>query len=275
MSNMVGQSHAKLNSLLAELGDGWLVPSPWLVSRGYARSLLGYYVQRGWLQSPARGVFVRPGSKPSWQTVVFSLQRLAGMPLHVGGLHALHLHGQDHYLRMGPATVTLYGRARLPSWVHHLGLPEAFSVSPDVKLALTPLGEAMLAAPEELREAGLALMPGDRPDCPFVASMPERAILELLLGVPHAASAGEVDAILQGMSRLRPDLMSALLGQCASVKVKRLFLALAERHGHAWFSHLDLKDVDLGAGKRVLRAGERLHPKYQISLPKDLDEQLG
>ena len=37
------------------------------------------------------------------------------------------------------------------------------------------------------------------------------------------------------------------------------------------YSNLEL---DLGSGKRLLRAGERLHPKYQISLPKDLGEQL-
>ncbi len=272
---MAGQKQFKLNFLLAELGDGWLAPSGWLLARGYTRSLLGHYVQRGWLQSPARGVFHRAGSKPTWQTVVFSLQRLAGLPLHVGGRRALSLQGHDHYLRMGPASVTLCGRARLPGWVSRLGLPETFAVMPDAKLGLAMLTPELLADQEALREAGLESMPGDRPDTPLATALPERAILELLLEVPHNASAVEVDAILQGMSRLRPELMSALLRRCTSVKVKRLFLALAERHGHAWFPHLDLAGVDLGAGKRVLRAGERLHPKYGISLPKDLDEQLG
>lgn len=275
MSNMAGQKATKLNSLLAQLGDGWLAPSAWLAARGYPRSLLGHYVQRGWLHSPARGVFYRAGSKPSWQMVVFSLQRLAGLPLHVGGRHALSLHGQDHYLHMGPATVTLYGPARLPVWVNRLGLAERFTLRPDAKLGLAPLAVALLDDRERLRETGLDLLPGDRPGCPLAVSMPERAILELLLEVPQSASTAEADAILQGMARLRPAVVSALLHRCASVKVKRLFLALAERHDHAWFAHLDLDGVDLGAGKRVLRVGERLHPKYRISLPKDLDEQLG
>jgi hypothetical protein len=109
----------------------------------------------------------------------------------------------------------------------------------------------------------------------MVVSMSERAILELLLGIPASASVLEADAALQGMSRLRPELVSALLRRCSSVKVKRLFLALAERHGHPWLAHLDLDGVDLGTGKRMLRAGERLHPKYNISLPRDLDEHLG
>lgn len=272
---MFGQNVEKLNPLLAKLGDGWLVPSPWLSARGYSRSLLSHYVQRGWLQSPARGVFHRTGSKLSWQIVVFSLQRLAALPLHVGGRHALSHQGQDHYLRMGPATVTLFGRAKLPAWANQLGLPETFTVRSDAKLELTPLTTDLMADQAKLREAGLNLIPGDRPESLLVAAMPERAILELLLGVPQTVSVAEVDAILQGMSRLRPALMSALLRRCASVKVKRLFLSLAERHHHAWFAHLNLQGVDLGTGKRVLRAGERLHPTYLISLPKDLDEQLG
>lgn len=174
---------------------------------------------------------------------------------------------------MGPVTVTLYGPTRAPAWLNQLGLAEALTVRPDAKLGLVPLSPHLLADKTLLREAGLDLMPGDRPDSTLVVALPERAILELLLEVPQSASTAEADAILQGMSRLRPALVSALLRRCTSIKVKRLFLALAERHGHAWFAHLDLAGVDLGAGKRMLRPGEYLHPKYQISLPKDLDER--
>ncbi len=53
-----------------------------------------------------------------------------------------------------------------------------------------------------------------------------------------------------------------------------LFLALAERHRHAWLSHVPLEGVDLGRGKRALVPGGRLHPTYQITLPGDLDEHL-
>lgn len=275
MSNMAGQRYEKLNQLLADLGDGALAPSAWLAARGYPRSLLGHYVQRGWLSSPARGAFHRAGTKPTWQTVVFSLQRYAKLPLHVGGRHALSLQGQDHYLRMGQAVITLFGRARLPAWANRLGLPETFAVHPDARLGLAPLSANLLDNQYAQRAVGLDTLPGDRPDCPLVVSLPERAILELLLDVPHAASAAEADAVLQGMSRLRPALVSQLLRDCASVKVKRLFLALAERHGHAWFAHLDLDGVELGSGKRVLGVGERLNAKYRITLPKDLDEQLG
>ena len=70
-------------------------------------------------------------------------------------------------------------------------------------------------------------------------------------------------------------LVSALLQHCDSVKAKRLFLALADRHRHAWLAHVTLQNVDLGSGKRVLVPGGKLNAKYQITLPADLDEQLG
>ena len=272
---MEGQNAGKLNRLLAELGDGWLAPSSWLQQRGYSRQLLSQYVTSGWLDSPARGVFLRAGSRPSWQTLLFSLQRLAGLPLHVGGRHALSLHGHDHYLRMAPATVTLFGPASLPAWVDRVGLPERFTLVPDAKLGFAPMSAALAANADAMRDAGFENLPGDRPGVVLVASTPERALLELLLSVPQTATAAEADAALQGMSALRPALLNALLQRCESVKVKRLFLALAERHGHAWFGHLAVETFDLGAGKRALGVGERMHPKYGISLPADLDEQLG
>ena len=87
--------------------------------------------------------------------------------------------------------------------------------------------------------------------------------------MPVAGGGGE-----QAMTTLRPQRVGLLLRHCLSIKAKRLFLALADRHRHAWLSHVPLDGVDLGRGKRALVAGGRLHPTYQITLPGDLDEHL-
>jgi hypothetical protein len=105
--------------------------------------------------------------------------------------------------------------------------------------------------------------------------MSERAMLELCDEPPGSALVYEADAIMRGLSTLRPRLVRTLLQHCRSIKAKRLFLALATRHNHAWLSHLALDGLDLGSGNRVLVPGGRLHPKYHITLPADLDEQLG
>jgi hypothetical protein len=50
------------------------------------------------------------------------------------------------------------------------------------------------------------------------------------------------------------------------VKVKRLFLWYADRHGHAWFKHLDQSSIDLGKGKRQLVSQGHFDSRYQITL---------
>lgn len=272
---MSEHKQTKLSHLLGRLGDGWLVSTRWLVAQGYSRSLLARYVASGWLDSPAHGVYCRRGSHRSWQGVVFSLQQLEGLPMHVGGRYAMTWRGLDHYLRFDAATITLFGSGRLPGWVNKLGLDERFELRAGAMLGFTPLVDAAQASADTLYAQGLERMRGELPACPMVVSMAERAIFEMLVDAPARVSIAEADAVLQGLAGLRPALVSKLLRACRSVKVKRLFLALAERHGHAWFEHLDLAGVDLGQGKRVLIRGGRLHPKYLITLPADLDEQLG
>ena len=100
-------------------------------------------------------------------------------------------------------------------------------------------------------------------------------MLELCDDAPSVALVYEVDAVMQGLAGLRPALVGRLLARCSSVKAKRLFLALAERHQRAWVHRVVLTNVDLGSGKRVLVQGGRLDPKYLITLPADLGEPLG
>jgi hypothetical protein len=106
-------------------------------------------------------------------------------------------------------------------------------------------------------------------------STDERAMFEVLQDVPTRESVYEADVLMQGLVNVRPARVMSLLTACASVKVKRLFLALAERHQHQWLAHLDLSKVDLGKGKRMLVSGGKLHPKYLITLPADLDDHTG
>jgi hypothetical protein len=93
----------------------------------------------------------------------------------------------------------------------------------------------------------------------------------VLQDVPARESVYEADVLMQGLANLRPQRLMRLLSVCTSVKVKRLFLALAERHALPWFKHLDVTKVDLGRGKRMLVPGGKLDPKYLLTLPADLD----
>ncbi|MDI1337495.1 MAG: type IV toxin-antitoxin system AbiEi family antitoxin domain-containing protein, partial [Lacunisphaera sp.] len=73
--------------------------------------------------------------------------------------------------------------------------------------------------------------------------------------------------LFEGLGTLRPALLQTLLEKCTSVKVKRLFLHLAELQRHPWLRELDQSRISLGRGKRVLVAGGRLDPKFLITVP--------
>lgn len=273
---MSDQIHRKLNRLLAELDDTTLVSSRWLRAHGYSNSLVARYVASGWLVSPARGVYMRRGGRLQWDGVVRSLQVGEGLSLYVGGRFALVMQGHEHYLRLGEAvTITLYGPNRLPGWVCKLSLEEHFEFHGEGPFDFPSLQFTPNVSEKVLLEQGLSWHESSSSAGTLACSTPERAMLELCDDVSGAALVYEADALMQAMTTLRPQRVGMLLCHCRSIKAKRLFLALAERHRHAWLSHVPLDGVDLGRGKRALVSGGRLHPTYQITLPGDLDEHLG
>lgn len=290
LSNMSRQLPAvsnasKLSRLQHDLPTGLLAPASWLVEHGYYRQLLDHYVSSGWLESPTRGVYRRPGTPLKWQHVVASLLLTGKLPLHIGGATALEHAGFGHYVRMrGAETIRLYGPAGLPAWTRALSPPENFVARNDALFRALPVPRVWLDEKKRaiddkgksvgngaLAENGLKISLWGESDWPLVYSSDERAILEMLQDVPQGESVYEAQVMLRGMVNIRPARMSHLLRHCGSIKVKRLFLALVERHNHAWFNHLDLGGVNLGEGKRALFPDGRLDAKYKITLPADLD----
>jgi hypothetical protein len=255
-----------LNRLLAEHPPGAVLPTRWLTTHGYADNLLPKYVAAGWLASAGRGVYVRTGAEPTWPEAVHALQHLLGSPLHVGGLSALDWLGFAHFLRPGPKPVLLYGPRRPPAWTADVVPRHPLQWRAD---RLFDFGaDASLA-----RRGLIEHRPSDaRHDLLFASE--ERAILELLDEAPRRARVHEADAILAGLTRLRPPRLQALLEHCTSYKVKRLFLALAHRHPHPWLKHLTLGAIDLGRGKRALVPGGKWDTRFQITLPADLDAEV-
>lgn len=265
------QKRNKLNHILGELNDTRLVSSRWLRAHGYSNSLVARYVERGWLMSPARGVYMRRGGRLQWDGVVRSLQAGEGLPLHVGGRFALSLSGIGQGQLVGNGVrVTLYGPGRPPGWLGKLSLQQ-----PIEWMGMSPFDQVTVpftteASESVLSEAGLAWH-STVPGCDaVVSSTPERAMLEVCSGVGDGQGVYEADALMQAMTDLLPSRVTLMLWHCRSIKAKRLFLALANRHRHAWLEQVPLDGVDLGRGKRALVLGGRLHPVYQITLPGDL-----
>lgn len=101
-------------------------------------------------------------------------------------------------------------------------------------------------------------------------STPERAILEYLDDVPDKHPLNEAFQIMEMLYNARPDILQALLESCNSVKVKRLFLLLAEDLNHSWYEDLDISRINIGSGNRVIDKGGSYRGKWlstRLSMP--------
>lgn len=264
------QSAEKLKDLLADIPLGYLIDSSMLARYEIDHRLVHKYVKRGWLQSVARGLYVRPLSatrpdpKLPWHTVFMSMM-LMQYPVHVGGVSALSLRGYQHYLPVGDAQeVHLYGDA-VPTWLHRIETTPELVVKSLALFQDTEMGvsEYSPSDPEF----------GTLSDAQSLASVmrvsdPERAVLEALNNLPKGETFHNMDMMFEALTNLRPSRLQSLLNSCKSVKVKRLFFVFADRHGHAWRSYLSPDDFDLGSGARSLGNGGKFHPKYNISVPE-------
>ena len=91
-------------------------------------------------------------------------------------------------------------------------------------------------------------------------------MMELLYLVPKIHSTDHARKIMESLTTLRPQVMQDLLTRCNSIKVKRLFLALAEESDHRWLFQIDKEKLDLGSGKRTIDSGGVYNPAYQITI---------
>lgn len=88
------------------------------------------------------------------------------------------------------------------------------------------------------------------------------------MNFPKQEGFDEANYIMEGLPSLRPTVLQTLLEACKSVKVKRLFLYMAEHHNYAWFKRLETSSMDLGSGKREIIKGGKLDKKYMIVVPE-------
>ncbi len=252
---MASETTSKINQLLRKWPSGTVAVSRWLEKQGVYQQLAHEYEKSSWLHRIGQGAYIKSGDKPEWPGGLFALQTQMNLPVHAGGKTALQMQGYAHYLPLGKgATVSLFGPpdTRLPAWFRQYPwgvkirytTTHLFAKAPAAGFTDHPLGNFSVRI-----------------------SVPERAMMEVLYFVPKEESYEEAKLLMEGLTTLRPRLVQALLEGCVSVKVKRVFMVLAEASGHAWVKKLDLSKVDFGKGKRMLAKGGRFNARYNISIP--------
>ncbi|MFA7517113.1 MAG: type IV toxin-antitoxin system AbiEi family antitoxin [Candidatus Ratteibacteria bacterium] len=254
---MNGQNRSIINKLLSNWTKNTIAVSSWLERQGVYRQLAGTYVKSGWIERIGKGAFKRAGETVDWSGGLYTLQSQLNMSVHPAGKTALQLQGSAHYLpaNLKQTKIVLFGykNEKLPEWFKNYKWDVSMRYvmtgffGKDVELGLTKYNFGNYA---------------------IKISSVEKASMELCYDVPDRESFDEMDQIMSGLMTLRPRLVQELLEKCKSVKTKRLFMHLAEKHNHAWLKKLDLENVDFGKGKRSLCSNGHYDSKYKIVVPK-------
>jgi len=247
---------SKINHLLQAQPKGTVLLASWLLKKGYSFDLQRRYRQSEWLRSIGSGAMVRAGDEVNLEGAIYTLQTQMGLSVHFGAKTALAMQGRAHYLEMAQQKATLFGNKeeKLPTWFnqHQWGVEINYISS---KFLSTTVGFTSF----DVKEFTIKI------------SSPARALLECLYLSPRKQDLVECYKLMESMNNLRPNLVQQLLENCNSIKVKRLFLYMAEKAGHSWFEYLDLEMIDLGKGKRSIVPQGVYVSKYQITVPKTLE----
>lgn len=246
---------SKINQLLQSQPEGVVFLASWLSKKGYSLDLQKRYRKSNWLQSIGTGAMIRTGDKVNYEGALYALQKQGTSSIHPGGRTALSLLGKSHYLELSTKKVTLFGMKgeRLPAWFQNHDWGVEFN---HYQSGFLP------------KDLGLTQI--EKKNFTLQISSTTRALMECLYLVPNHQDLHECYELMEGLNNLRPKEVQKLLEACTSVKVKRLFLFLADKAGHDWLKHIDLDKIDLGSGKRSIIKGGVYISKYQITVNKEL-----
>ncbi|MBL4941752.1 MAG: type IV toxin-antitoxin system AbiEi family antitoxin [Colwellia sp.] len=250
------ERESKLNLLLSTLPSGIVLSSAWLVEQGYSLDLQKQYKKSQWFDSIGTGALIRHSDQVDYLGGIYALQSQLGLSVHPAAKAALSLQGKAHYLELSTKKAQLFGgkNENLPLWFkkRDWGL--------NVECKLTGF------LPPEL-----GLVEIEHKSFKVKISSPARAVMECLYLAPKSQPLLEVFELMEGLNNLRPATVQKLLESCTSVKVKRLFLYLADKADHEWLSYINLDKVNLGSGKRAIVSDGVYVSKYQITVPKELE----
>jgi hypothetical protein len=248
---------SKLNQLLTSQPSGIVLQSFWLKELGYSQELQRRYRKSKWFETIGSGAMKRAGDLLTYEGGLYALQRQSNMTVHAGGKTALSFQGLSHYLEFSPQQITVFGgkTENLPLWF------KKYDWGAKVNYYRTSF------LPPEM-----GLIEKEFQSFTIKISNPSRALMECLYLVPGKQDMVECFHLMEGLNNLRPAVVQGLLEKCESIKVKRLFLYLAEKANHDWFKKLEPAKIDLGKGKRSIVKQGAYNSTYLITVPKELEE---
>ena len=244
----------KIKQIIDEIGGETLLFSSWLSTKGVNASEQATYVQNGWLEKVAYGVYKIAGANVSLFSALSAYNQQLDKQCTIGAETALELRGYMHYVPMGKPLTFLFGKPnqKLPEWFM------TYEWDRTLRYQTSSLLET--EGVDEMEIEGHRLW----------VSCSERAILECLNRPNATTSLLDTYYLMELLTTLRPKVLQELLERCSSVKVKRLFLYMAEKANHPWLKALDMSRIDIGSGRRMIVPQGKYVSKYNMTIPADL-----
>ena len=256
---MSSEKKSKINQVLKHWPFGVVATLTWLKGFGVSQQLAHKYEKSNWIESLGSGAYKRDEDSVIWDGAIHALQFQLQLPIHIAGITALALQGRAQYLPIGERVlVCLRGQrgTTIPRWFKNNDWKA------DIKIGFKT---SLPVNPQYLNEIKI------NGSFPVKVACSELAILEYVEGVNDSDSFMSARELMEGMIDLRVKVLQELLEKCSSIRVKRIFLYLAEQINLPWPSKLDKEKIDLGVGKRVIVKGGSFNSKYAITVPRDLE----
>lgn len=245
---MSTQKQTNIKDVLKNHPHNTVLTAEEMLRRGISRELQRSAVRSGWLTRIGTGAYTVLEEPVSLEGALWTLQNELGLSLHQGGYTVLNeKHGKTHNLNVvRKPQVFSYRGEKIPAWFsgQYGSTYDLFITSflpPDMGFT-------------------------DYDAFNFSIRIPtvERALLEMLYLTPSVHTLQETYQVMELSTTVKPAVIQSLLEVCASIKVKRLFLYMAERAGLAWLKRIDLGAIDLGRGDREITKGGQYDKKYRI-----------
>jgi hypothetical protein len=260
-------SKSKIQNILKLWPDGAILTQSWLNKNGVSKQLSNYFTKSGWLDKVGVGAYKKANNTVSWVGGVFAIQHGDYQLVHIGGLTALELMGESHFVPRGQTRVDLFNGAvptpkrSLPKWLTSYFNNVNFSFNRNI---LFNTEEGIIKYKHE--------------NLLISISSSERAILEILSLVPEKVTLEHAFLIVENKYNLRDDLLQELLECCTSILTKRLFLHLAKRCELPCFSRINVENINIGSRILQIGMGEEYDPEFKIITPKikadDKDQEV-
>ncbi len=244
---------SKINQLFSLTLPNGLLFSTWLKEKGYSDQLLRKYRKSRWLDVLSKGVMFRTGEPLNAETALYCYNHQVHKNFRIAAHSALEYFGFNHFVPMGkPLLRVTSSKEKAPVWFN------TSLFDKNIKVFQTECFDKIETS--LVRYNNLDLL----------VSSPEQAFLECLLLAPKEYSYMDLYYIMEQLTTLRPEIIQSLLEHTSNIRVKRLFLFMAEKSAHYWSELISLKNIELGTSKLQFAKGGVYLEKYRMTIPKEL-----